>query len=202
MTRYKPANALRSEEWTIAPIRLETARRLVESHHYAGGGANTSTATHGLIEVATGNVRGAAWWIPPTRSAAAAVWDDPEQVLSLTRLVIEPGVPTNAATFLLARSERLLEPRWRCLVTWADTAQGHTGLIYRAAGWESLGLSSPTDSWEIDGHQVARKAGGHTRTHQEMRSIGAEFKGYHPKWRFRLIRTRSPIRRQLQLALV
>lgn len=183
------------------PITLATARDLVNRYHYAKGGSNTRTATHGLVELATGLVCGATWWIPPTRDAAAACWPEPEEVLSLSRLVIAPGVPTNAATFLLARSVRLIDARWRCLVTWADTRQGHTGGIYKAAGWEPLGLSRPTDSWELRGVQVARKAGGHTRSHAEMRDLGADFQGYHPKWRFRLVRHQRPVQSPHCLAL-
>lgn len=194
-----PMNPLHSADWRVEPILLSTVRRLVAQHHYARGGSNTATATHGLIERKTWQVRGATWWIPPTRAAAAACWTAPEEVLALSRLVIEPGVPTNAASFLLARSVRLLEPRWRCLVTWADTAQGHTGQIYRAANWEYLGLSTPTDAWELDGVQVARRAGGHTRTHTEMIELGANFKGCRSKHRFRLVRRHLPRPRQPEL---
>ena len=66
---------------------------------------------------------GVAWWIPPTRSAAAAWWLDPDEVLVLSRLVIIPGTPKNAATFLLMRSVKMLDPRWKCLLTYADTWQ-------------------------------------------------------------------------------
>ncbi len=178
---------LRASEWFVAPCSLDQATALVEQHHYARGGANTGT-THGLYQRGTFEPVAVAWWIPPTRTAAAAWWSEPEQVLTLSRMVIEPGVPKNAATFLLMRSVRMLDPMWRCLLTYADTWQGHTGHIYKAAGWEYLGLTEPERTYVIDGRMVARKAGPHTRTHAEMLALGAECIGSFAKHRYRYVR--------------
>lgn len=192
--RFKPANALRSEDWLVRPIDPMIGRALIARYHYAGGASNTVTACHGLVERASGIARGVAWWIPPTRGAAAAHWSDPEEVLSLSRLVILPGVPTNAATFLLTRSARLLPVRWKCLVTYADTERGHTGGIYRAAGWEDRGLSVRTPVWvDGQGRRVANKAGPTTRRIGEMAELGYVFLGHFAKHRFRLIRRRFPV---------
>jgi hypothetical protein len=191
--RFKPSNALRAADWTVRPINPSWARAIIARHHYAGGASNTVTACHGLRRASDDAICGVAWWIPPTRDAAAAHWDDPEAVLALSRLVIVPGAPSNAATFLLMRSVALIAPRWKCLVTWADTERGHTGGIYRAAGWEYRGLSTPTDVWvNANGGRVARKAGGKTRTQAEMRALGYTFLGNFPKHRYRLVRRKFP----------
>lgn len=205
--RHKPSNPLRSADWLVRPIDPMLGRALIARYHYAGGTANTTTGCHGLVNRATRAVAGVAWWIPPTRGAAEAClrgnakldvkdvsadheWRD---VLSLSRLVILPGLPTNAASFLMMRSAALLDRRWTVLATWADTERGHTGGIYKAAGWEPLGLSQPTDVWvDADGRRVARKAGPNTRTHDAMRGLGHVFLGYFAKHRFRLVRRRFP----------
>lgn len=174
----------------IAP---SLGRTLIERHHYAGGVANTATACHGLVHRRTLTTQGVAWWIPPTRGAALAHWDQPDEVLCLSRMVILPGAPTNAATFLMMRSVALIDARWKCLLAYADTEQGHTGGIYKAAGWEDRGLSEPTDVWiDSRGRRVARKAGPKTRTHKEMRRLGYTLRGYFAKHRWRLIRRRFP----------
>lgn len=175
----KPDNPLRKREWMVDTADLKQIAELVGRLHYAGGGANTATFRHGLFKREEWPlvVRGTAWWMPPTRSAAEATWPNNWQgVLSLSRLVIEPDVPTNAASFLLGASVKLIrkDPRWECLVTYADEWQGHTGAIYLAAGWEWVGLTKPERVYVKDGVMVARKAGPRTRTHDEMLEMGAK----------------------------
>jgi hypothetical protein len=157
--------------------------------HYSGGGSNTATYRHGLFR--NGDVRcyGVAWWIPPTKTAANATYPENWRgVLALTRLAIEPEVPTNGASFLLGRSMKLIDRvKWPCLVTYADEMQGHTGRIYKATNWEYLGKTAKEATWFLDGRMVARKAGPKTRTKGEMEAMGAEMVGRFSKHKFRHI---------------
>ncbi len=180
---------LRKADWTVRDIEIAVARRMCEKHHYAAGASNTATYLHGLFregEIFAEQVCGIAWWIPPTRSAAEATYPDRWQgVLCLSRLVIMPGVPANACTFLLARSRALIDRlAWPCLVTYADTWRGHTGAIYRADNWHYVGLTRPERTYTIRGRMVARKAGGKTRTHAEMIELGALMVGSFAKHKF------------------
>jgi hypothetical protein len=183
---------LRKEEWEVRHVPIDEARAIVEEYHYARGTSNTAVAVHGLFrreEWFGAKCYGVAWWLPPTRKAAAAAWHNPDEVLALSRLVLLPNAPKNAATFLLMRSVRMLPPRWKCLLTYADTWQGHTGHIYRAAGWEYLGLTEPKAVFTINGRLTAIKAGPRTRTHAEMFAMGAKLVGRYPKHRFRYVRS-------------
>jgi hypothetical protein len=171
---------------------LATARNMVEHHHYARGGSNTSVATHGLFRVGEdvfdGQCVGVCWWIPPTRSAAEATHSEWQRVLSLSRLVIVPGVPPNACSFLLARSRKLLDRvRWVSLVTYADQWRGHSGAIYRADNWDYVGLTKPERVYVKNGRMLARKTGPKTRTHSEMLSLGAECIGVFAKHKYRRV---------------
>jgi hypothetical protein len=181
------ADRLRKGDWEVRPISLCVAQDMVERLHYSGGGSNTGTYCHGLFERARpAHPRGVAWWIPPTKAAANATHPvDWEGVLALSRMAIEPEVPKNAATFLLARSMRLIDRlRWPCLVTYADEWQGHTGTIYRACNWHYVGLTNPEATFVLDGRMVARKAGPRTRTRAEMEAIGADMIGRFAKHKF------------------
>ena len=179
---------LRKSEWEVRSAPLAVAQRLVVDHHYAKGGSNTGTYVHGLFRTDDlwSECVGVAWWIPPTRSAAEATFPGRWQgVLCLSRLVIAPGVPHNACSFLLARSRKLIDrERWPCLVTYADDWRGHTGAIYRADNWSYRGKTRPERTYQIDGRMVARKAGPHTRTHAEMLALGAELVGSFSKHKF------------------
>lgn len=182
---------LRKRDWIVAGCDQRIAEALVEREHYAAGASNTATYLHGLYPrrwLWYAECVGVAWWIPPTRSAAEAwagvAW---EGVLALSRLAIEPDVPKNAATFLLAHSVRLIDrSRWPVLVTYADEWRGHTGAIYRAAGWEFCGYTKPEPTYTINGRLTARKAGGRTRTHAEMLGLGAVLQGRFRRSRWRL----------------
>lgn len=181
---------LASRDWCVGPVDIATARALVISYHYAKGTSNTATYLHGLFrrgeDLLYENCQGVAWWIPPTKSAALATY--PENwngVLCLSRLVIVPGVPKNACTFLLSRSRKLIDrTKWPCLVTYADEWRGHTGAIYRADNWTPVGFTKAERTYQIEGRMIARKAGPKTRTHAEMLQLGAEMVGSFRKHKF------------------
>ncbi len=187
---------LRKGDWEVRPVALNLAQELVRRHHYARGGSNTGIYTHGLFPrgaVWDRDCGGVTWWLPPTRAAAEKTFPERWQgVLSLSRLVILPWMPGNAATFLLAASRRLIDCQtWPCLVTYADTWRGHTGAIYLADGWEDCGSTKPSPVWTLDGRMIARKAGPKTRTHAEMIAMGCVLEGTFPKRKFRrIIKTR------------
>jgi hypothetical protein len=176
--------------YEVRPTLLNVGQELVRTYHYAKGGSNTATFMHGLYAKESPKCLGIAWWIPPTKGAALATWPEWRRVLALSRLVIVPGQPTNAATFLLAASIRAIArtQRWACLITYADEWQGHTGAVYRASNWEYMGLTTPEAVWQTpEGRMVARKAGGHTRTKAEMETLGYHCLGRFAKHKYRFI---------------
>jgi hypothetical protein len=187
-----PALFRKADHW-VRPVPHWLALALVQEHHYARGGSNTMVYTHGLFRRdKPRECLGVAWWLPPTPDCGRKWWpEDCQKVLSLSRLVLVPGVPKNAAVYLLMTSVRLIKKRgdkWRCLITHADTWRGHTGHIYRVAGWEDCGLGKPDDVWTApDGRMVSRKAGPKTRTRAEMVALGYTLQGKFSKHRFRMI---------------
>jgi hypothetical protein len=184
---------LRKEDWEVRPVSIKIARELVKAFHYAKGASNTATYLHGLFpkdSIWESDCRGIAWWIPPTKDAAIKTFPQNWQgVLSLSRLVIVPDIPHNACSFLLSKSAKLIPKEvWPCLVTYADTAKGHTGAIYKACNWIYLGLTKKQPSYTINGIMTARKAGPKTRSHKQMLELGAVYEGQHAKHKFVLMR--------------
>ncbi len=194
------ADRLRKADWDVRPISIEAARPFIELEHYAAGASNTRTVLHGLFrkgDFFDNQCKGIAWWIPPTKGAALATWPDNwKGVLSLSRLAVAADVPKNACTFMLARSEKMIDREaWPCLVTYADEWRGHTGGIYKAAGWEYVGLTKPQRTYvTADGRMIARKAGPKTRTHSEMLQLGATCVGSFAKHKFRKVVSKSKAR--------
>jgi hypothetical protein len=201
----KPADAgdrLRKADYDVRPVSRPVALELIERLHYSEGAANTGTYIHGLFRRdRPAQILGVAWWIPPTKSAAQATYPaDWQGVLSLSRLAIEADVPKNAASFLLARSCRLVDRlRWPCFVTYADEWQGHRGTIYRASGWTFVGRTVPEPTWVKDGRMISRKAGPTTRTTKEMLELGARCVGSFSRLKFVKVAAGSPLVSRPQL---
>lgn len=199
---------LRASDYYVTDVPVAIATQLVTAHHYARGGPNTATFAHGLFRHGDAlHCLGVAWWIPPTRSCAEASWPggDWRQVLSLSRLVIVPGMPTNAASFLIGQSIKAIrsDGRWRCLITYADEWQGHTGAIYRATNWEYLGTTKAEATF-VDpqtGRMVSRKAGPRTRNRAEMAALGYTCIGRFRKHKYRLLLPEGRQARNTQLPL-
>jgi hypothetical protein len=181
LAQHLPAfERINKAEWEVTPVPLSVGQELVCKYHYSKGGSNTFVYMHVLVHKATGTLFGVAWWLPPTRVAAESVnkphW---KRVLALTRFVLLPEAPKNAASFLLSRSVKLIakEGRFVSLVTYADESQGHLGIMYQAAGWAYVGRTGPYQRWvNVDGRQVSAKATVN-RTVSEMLALGHQRAG-------------------------
>ena len=71
------------------------------------------------------------------------------------------------------------------LVTYADEGRGHTGAVYKAAGWDYVGKTKPEPQYvDATGRYVARKAGPVTRTRAQMEALGCTLAGRWAKHKF------------------
>jgi hypothetical protein len=169
---------LHTEDFEVRDCPLADAQALVREHHYARGGSSGRVYCHGLYHKLSDLLVGVAWWIPPTRDAAMFVnRENWQKVLALTRMVMVPGAPANACSFLLSRSVKAIrkEGRYVTLLTYADQGEGHTGHVYRASGWTYLGETSPSQKWvdPMDGFKmVANKVWSGYRTKVRMQELG------------------------------
>lgn len=192
MSNYE--GRLKKEDWEVRPVSIETARRLVYYLHYSKSGSNTGVYFHGLFQKGMWfeqHCMGVAWWLPPTKTAAAATYPEGDwrKVLSLHRFVIHPEVPENGASFLLGKSMKMINTdKWECLLTYADTWQGHEGTIYKATNWEYVELTKPSSVYvSKQGKMMGRKRGAKNFSAIEMKSMGFDDKGKHCKHKFRKI---------------
>lgn len=173
--------------YEVRDVPHAIATSLVRAHHYARGGPNTGVFRHGLFLRGAEEPLGVAWWLPPTKVAAQSVAEEWRTVLSLTRLVVVPDMPTNAASYLLGASIRMIrrDGRWKHLVTYADEGQGHTGAIYLATNWKYVGMRPGDPVWVTpEGRQVSRKSASNSRTSAEMRALGYRSLGPTRKHKF------------------
>lgn len=180
---------IRKADYLVEGIPFKMASSLVREYHYAQGSANTAIYRHGLFHKEDPMVcLGAAMWMTPTRRAAESVSEDWKRVLTLSRLVVVPDMPTNSASFFLARSIAIIrrDGRFDTLVTYADEGRGHTGAIYRATNWTYVGINAgdPVFIHPETGRQFGRKTTGRSRTTAEMYELGYEKSGITRKHKF------------------
>jgi len=187
MSNHNHEGKLRAKDYEVREVSAREARNFVAEHHYSKGCSNTRVYSHGLYRVGEPDLLGVAIWLPPTKVAAQSVNRDKwQKVLSLTRLAVRPDVPSNAASFLMARSIRMIrkDGRFVSLVTYADDFMGHTGAIYRATNWTYVGQMKGSPRWEdADGRQVARKSTV-SRNDAQMRDLGYRNVGTFGKRKF------------------
>lgn len=181
------SDVLSAKDYEVRTIPLREGRAFIIEHHYSKGCSNTAVYVHGLFRKGEDTLLGVAQWLPPTRVAAESVnRENWTRVLALSRLAVRPDVPKNGASFLMARSIRLIEKdqKWLSLVTYADDFMGHTGQIYRATNWEYVGHMKGSPRWEdVNGRQVARKA-TISRKNMEMLELGYRMVGTFGKHKF------------------
>lgn len=82
------------------------------------------------------------------------------EVLELVRFCIKPGYNRkNFASWFLSRTTKMLPSSITTLVSFADEGAGHSGSIYKAAGWAFNGVSK-NSYWYIDaeGHRYHKKS--------------------------------------------
>ena len=124
--------------------RRQEAEQMVLDYHYSRTVRSmvqrevSRPLAVGLLSGDGGMVASALFCIPPI------AWK--EKVIELARLV--RGDDRVSLTFLLARCSKELKRHGHdLLVSFADMAQGHDGVVYRAANWKYAGLRAP----RIDG---------------------------------------------------
>lgn len=175
-------------KWDVKQININNAREFVEEYHYAHGAARTAVACYGLYYKGDPNtLHGISWWMPPPLGAAKSVDTNHRSVLALSRFCLVDDRPENAGSYLISKSIKHLDKcKWNTLLTYADTALGHNGGLYRAANWNYDGMTGKNPIyWDpVNECMVSRKKGPKTYGKKAMLDMGYEFRGKHAKHRF------------------
>lgn len=76
--------------------------------------------------------------------------ENADRVFELNRLFMLDDMPKNSESRFIGWCIRQL-PKGLILVSYADTAQGHVGVVYKATGWRFTGTSIPFTDNTIEG---------------------------------------------------
>lgn len=158
------------ENWAVEPIDNATAQCVVVDNHYLHRKAPCSKA-FGLFDE-MGRLWGVVMYGTPSSSAlrsGIAGIEEANNVIELTRLWIHDDAPKNGESFLIGRSVR--QAGKDIVVSFADTAQNHYGVVYQATNWLYTGLSAKRTDWTVEGIDKHGHTWADKYTAAEMREM-------------------------------
>jgi hypothetical protein len=153
-----------STEARCEAIPAAEATRYLKRGHYLGRIPSISFA-FGLFR--GGDLEGVCCYGTPPSAPLRTGICGPEwapHVLELNRLFLVDNVKMDASWFV-SRTLRLL-PKPSIVVSFADPAAGHSGIIYRATNFIYCGLSAKRTDWKVRGKE-----------HLHGQTIADEFRG-------------------------
>ena len=195
---------------TVKPIPARAARQICQDKHYLRsypGGAflNFGVFVGGLLlgVVVLG--------VGPTNLHRLFKDAQRREVACLARLWLDDRLGRNSESRVLGVVLRLLrkeQSTLKALVAYSDPSVGHTGTIYRAAGFLYLGESMAMPLYRLPNGSVhhsrslSHSYGTHSRKHFKRHGVEVELVQQSPKhtylalidptWRDRLIRPEQP----------
>lgn len=148
--------------YSVKQIDYATTKPYILEIHYAKRMPSISYA-YGLFrdDVLVGIVAYGSPASAPLCRGVAGV-ENKHLVLELNRLVLKNNLP-NEASRLVGASLKML-PKPRIIVSYADSAQNHVGIIYQACNFYFTGTSKPrTDMAAKDGKHPRHHLGDRTK---------------------------------------
>lgn len=135
----------------VIKITKKIADEFVTKKHYSRR-ASIFWAGFGLIE--DDKITGVVVYGQPSPSIQKYAFKDRDfRLYELSRLVIQSKTK-NAASFLVGNSLKLLESPC-AIISYADTAYSHCGIIYQATNWIYTGASTPHEkTYLVNGKAV------------------------------------------------
>ena len=137
--------------YTVSPVEKSVAQAIVVENHYLHRRASCMFA-FGLYE--GDDLIGVCMFGKPASPFPCRGVCGPEEsdrVIELTRLWIDDKSVKNSESFLIGQSIKMLPPEYDILLSYAEIAQGHRGVVYQATNWLYTGLSDAHVEWWLDG---------------------------------------------------
>lgn len=136
----------------VEPIPKCIADEFVGKKHYS---RRPSIFWAGFALIEGEAVQGVAVYGQPSPPIQRFAFSDRDfRLFELSRVVVQTKTP-NAASFLVANSLKLLEPKPCAVVSYADSEFGHCGIIYQATNWTYTGATKSHDKvYIVDGRRT------------------------------------------------
>ena len=130
-------------DYIIRRIPCMEAREYIIRHHYSRGCHNRPSPTYGLFDK-DALIGVIAFAMPCSERVRSSVFGETLKgsVIELHRLHILDCTPKNTESWFISRALKMLKaerPDINAVITFSDTSEGHTGVVYRATNAYSIG---------------------------------------------------------------
>ncbi|HZA21661.1 MAG TPA: DNA methyltransferase [Dehalococcoidia bacterium] len=184
-----PTPVLQSLE--VRPIPILAARRLIEREHYLHSLPGGTRLAFGVF-MGSRLMGALALGVGPLNAYSLVQGATPEDCLTLTRLWLSDELPRNSESRFIGIVLRSLKSHTgvKFLVSYADPAQGHIGIIYQATAWLYTGLSEAMPMYDIgDGkarhsRSLSHAFGTHSVQHFARHGIAVKLTPQSAKHRY------------------
>ena len=179
---YQPSNDLNN--YKISLIDCETAKNYIIKNHYSHGCHNAPSPCYGLFD--NDKLIGVLMFATPcSENVRASVFGEEykDWVIELHRLHILDVTPKNTESWFISRCLKLLRqdrPQTKAVISFADSTQGHSGIIYQATHFFYCGKTGKA-TFYLD--QDGRLRHPHQNGVNITRKMALE-KGWQPVTRF------------------
>lgn len=159
----------------VESIDKKTCDLFVTQKHYS---RRSSIFWAGFALIENDMVTGVAVYGQPSPPIQKHSFSDRDfRLYELSRVVIQSHTK-NAASYLVANSLKLLEPKPCAVISYADMEQNHCGIIYQATNWVYTGSTRSHDKlYVVDGkrtHPMSLRDKGITDPTRWARENGIE----------------------------
>lgn len=147
-------------EFTVTPRERGYVRDFIEMHHYSRS-INGVKVSQCFSLDRDGEMIGAMLY---GQMATRGQWEpygsSEQAVLELRRLVLIDDTPRNSESYFIGRTLRWLKRHTEVetVVSYADPAHGHEGIVYRASNFKHVGLTAPTKVVLFEGREYHDRA--------------------------------------------
>ncbi|PKB63197.1 MAG: DNA methyltransferase [SAR202 cluster bacterium Io17-Chloro-G1] len=188
----------------VTPVPQRVARELIVRHHYLHSYPGGTKLSFGVF--AGSSLSGAlTFGAGPAQVHRLVEGCDLRDCLTLTRFWLDDALPRNSESRVLGVIVRYLR---RCtgvrfIVAYADPARGHTGAIYRAAGWTYTGLSNAVPLYKVAGRRYHSRTFAFnfgTRSVQHFREHGVDVETVPQSRKHRYVKLLDPTASELMTA--
>jgi hypothetical protein len=140
-------NDFKKKDYVIKLIDKKIAYEFIKTYHYLGAAKFFAKFSYGMYHKGGDELLGVTAFSNPQGNVALKGWfglpNTDQSVLELSRLCVMPNLNgTNATSFLLSTSIKLLKKEEiRAVITLADDSR-HTGSIYQVCNFSYYGLTN------------------------------------------------------------
>lgn len=131
---YEPTNDI--SKYSVSLIDCTTAKKYIIKNHYAHGCHNAPSPCYGLFD--NNKLIGVLMFATPcSENVRASVFGEQykDWVIELHRLHILDVTPKNTESWFISKCIKSLKkdnPKIKAIISFADSTQGHEGIIYKA----------------------------------------------------------------------